>query len=232
MKGLCTLAVAAVLAATPAANAETVLQFSVMSTDTTETGDIPAEVSFSFKQSQLTIELDNPSAYQLGELYFNADDAITDLTWASGHQPNPLSNGGPGNSGNGKGKGKGKGKKSTAPTTSSAYAIYPGGGMASYSFDWFIDFKQNRMPAGQTTTMVLDVTSDQPIGALNPERSYASDPGKPPLQGMLKFMSGPNGDSASGGGVVAPVPSAVWAGGSLLGAVGLLAGLRKRLRRD
>jgi len=196
------LALALCLVGPCPAQADTILQFSDVSSDETLASVLTAIVTFEVSGNQLLIDIDNQSNYQIAQLYFNTDDTLTGLVFSN--SPNPewaIS-----------GTGEFQGEQAD------------GFGL----FNWLIDFGSGDSRLGAsppTTSLTLDMTGTTSEATIGSKWSTIP-PGEIQALAAMKFEAGPAGDSAFG--AVVPIPGS-WV---LLasGLLGLVAIKRKKAR--
>lgn len=162
----------ACLSAAPA-RAACQLTFSTKSSDSTPPSAIPATATFSVVGSQLQISINNSSAYQIADLYFNTDATLTGLAFASDPQFAAFSvSGGPIQSQNAGGFG---------------------------DFNYRLDFGNAQTFLGPgITSLVLDMTGTTSESAIC--NTFGANPSNSDnlAIAVLKFQSGPRDDSAFG----------------------------------
>jgi hypothetical protein len=151
-----------------------ILGFSDYSSDETSPSDLDANVQFTVTGSQLIIDIDNQSDFQISQLYFNSDIDLTGLDFAAGSGANS------------KWKTQGGGDKQGKSAD----------GFGKYN--WLIDFGNdaNRLPPG-TTQLVLDMTGTTTEATIITKLSQIP-PGDIQALAAIKFEAGPNADSAFG----------------------------------
>jgi hypothetical protein len=156
------------------ASAQTTLNFSQVSSDATNPAVLTAAVTFTVVGSQLKVDINNTSAFEIAQLYFNSDVTLTGLAF------------------------------NAAGATNAAWSIAGTGASQSQaagkfgSFNWLLDFgSTTRLAAGSTTNLVLDMTGTTTEAGIAGKQS-TTPPGDTPSLGALKFESGPQGDSAFG----------------------------------
>src|SRR5438874_1038406 len=88
-KVLLTVAAVLLFGMTSRSQADTVLNFSQFSSDSTPTSALSATVTFKVAGSQLLIDIANTSAYKVAQLYFNTDTTLTGLAFNTAGATNP-----------------------------------------------------------------------------------------------------------------------------------------------
>jgi hypothetical protein len=206
------LLIASALAAPPA-QADVTFRYSDFSSDQTPASVLDAEVTFQVSGSQLLITLVNltatPYKYKIDQLFFNTDTTLTGLSFAN-HVPSSWDISGSGADQNQNAAGFG-------------------------NYNWMIDFGSNRdqIQSGATKNLVLNMTGTTTEEAIRNKLSTIP-PGHTQALSVVKFVSGPNGDSAYGAtdkqrdnGAIVPEPSSLTLMGLGAGLSGL-AWLRRR----
>jgi hypothetical protein len=177
-----TVALAAfLLVGAGSSRASVVLNFSQLSSDETPASALKATATFTVSGSQLLIDINNQSAYDIAQLYFNTDTALTDLSFATAVNPQWSIDG-----------------------TGTSQSL---GADGMGSFNYVIDFGSgaDRLDPGSTTQLVLDMTGTTTEATIGSKLSV-NPPGDRTALGVIKFESGPKGDSAFGGSTSSPPP--------------------------
>jgi hypothetical protein len=153
--------------------ADVITHFSQFSSDTTSPEDLTASVQYSISGSDLDITINNPSNYKIGQLYFNADSALSELSFDMSSYPNPAWS-----------------------ITGGASQTQGADGFGRYN--WLIDFGSgaNRLGPG-VTNLSLNMFGDTSEGTIATKLSTVP-PGSIQAISAMKFEAGPEGDSAFG----------------------------------
>jgi hypothetical protein len=185
-----------------AAEASVMFSFSDVSSNETPPGVLTSTTTFTVSGSQLLIDVDNTSSYEIAQLYFNSDTTLTGLAFdeSAATDFNP----------------------SWSISGTGAFQTRTADGFGQ--FNWLIDFGSTTRPGSGLTSLTLDMTGSTLESTIGSTLSSVP-PGEIRALAAMKFESGPGGDGAFG--AVVPLPG-TWLllGSGLVGLV--LIGRRKK----
>ena len=184
-----------------------ILGFSLQSSGDTPPSVLTATATFQISGSQMLIDIDNTSSYDIAALYFNSDTTLTALAFDPSSTFDPAwSISGSGLTQNQSGDGFGK-------------------------HNWEIDFGNGAtfLDNGLTTLMLkmTGTTSEDTIAT----KSSWNPPGETSAIAVMKFQAGPGGDSDFGTGYLAPLPLTAGMGLGLFCCLAVAGVIRRRWAR-